>query len=87
MSLFSALRIFSRVLPQALKEISGVLSAIVSIRAFTGEVSFAQHVQAGAESDDFDRDFLAEILVILRDVRRIVEREIHHRGFVGVYLQ
>src|ERR1044072_2643640 len=38
-SLPSALRMFSRVLPQALKEISGVLNASTSIRAFTGEVS------------------------------------------------
>jgi AcrR family transcriptional regulator len=39
MSLPSALRMFSWVLPQALKEISGVLNASTSIRAFTGEVS------------------------------------------------
>ena len=31
--------------------------------------------------------FLAEVLVILGDVARIVEREIHHRRFVAVHLQ
>ena len=36
---FSTLLMFSRVLPHALKEISGLLSARASIRAFTGEVS------------------------------------------------
>ena len=47
----------------------------------------AQHMQAGTESDDLDLHFLAEVLVVLRDVRRIVERQIHHRRFVGVHLQ
>src|SRR5260370_21961327 len=47
----------------------------------------AQHMQARTESDDLDRYFLAEILVILRDIRRIVEREIHHRRVVGIHLQ
>src|SRR5258708_23087816 len=44
-------------------------------------------MQAGTESDDLDRYFFAEILVILRDIRRVVEREIHHRRFVGIHLQ
>src|ERR1700693_4906423 len=44
-------------------------------------------MQAGTESDDLDRHFLAEVVVILRDVGRIVEREIHHRRVVGIHLQ
>src|ERR1700682_3004953 len=44
-------------------------------------------MQAGTESDDLDRHLLAEVLVILRDVGRIVEREIHHRRVVGIHLQ
>src|SRR6476660_4861026 len=35
----------------------------------------------------FTDDFLAEVLVILDDVARIVEREVHHRRFVAVHLQ
>ena len=86
MSLFSALRMFSWVLPQALKEISGVLSAISSIRAFTGDVSSRSMCRPGPKVRPRSH-FLAEVLVILRDVRCIVECEIYRRGFVGIHLQ
>jgi len=36
---------------------------------------------------DLDRRSLAEVLVILRDIRRIIEREIHHGRVVHVDLQ
>ena len=38
-ALFSALPMFSWVLPQALNEIAGLFSAIALIRSFTGDVS------------------------------------------------
>ena len=44
-------------------------------------------MKAGTVSDDLDRDLLAEVLVIFRDIGRIVEREVHHCGFIGIYLQ
>ena len=86
-SLLSALLIFSRVLPQALKEIYGLLSASASISRLYRRGVFAQHMKSRAKSDNLDRHFLAEVLVILGDVARIIEREVHHRRFVAVYLQ
>src|SRR4051795_2943926 len=47
----------------------------------------AQHMQAGTESDDLDCYVFAEILVILRDICRVVEREIHGRRVVRIHLQ
>src|SRR5436190_10902438 len=44
-------------------------------------------MQAGTESDDLDLYVFAQILVILRDIRRIVECEIHRSWFVGIHLQ
>ena len=44
-------------------------------------------MQAGTESDDLDRRLLAAVFVILRDIRRIVEREIHHRRVIHIHLQ
>src|SRR5438552_14232797 len=44
-------------------------------------------MKSRAKSDNFDRHFLAKILVILDDVTRIIESEVHHRRFVGVHLQ
>ena len=87
MSLFSALCMFSWVLPQALKEIAGVFSRDRLDARLHRRGVVAQHMQAGTESDDLDLHLLAEVLVVLRDVGRVVEREVHHRRFVGVHLQ
>jgi hypothetical protein len=44
-------------------------------------------MKARTKGDNLDRHFLAEVFVILDDVARIVEREVHHRRFVAVHLQ
>jgi hypothetical protein len=73
-SLPATLLMFSRGLPQALKEISGLLSASASIRGLFRRGVVAQHMKARAKNDNLDRHFLAEVLIILYDVARIVER-------------
>src|SRR4029079_3939118 len=44
-------------------------------------------MQPGTESDDLDFYVFAEILVILRDICRVVEREVHRRRVVRIHLQ
>jgi hypothetical protein len=53
----------------------------------TGEVSSRSICRPGPKVTTSIAYFLAEILIILRNIRRVVEREIHHRRFVRHHLQ
>lgn len=75
MSLFSDLRIFSQVLPQALEGNFGMAHGeYLDARLHWGRV-IAQHVKAGAEGDNLDRHRLTTLAVVLRDVACIVEHQ------------
>ena len=73
MSWCSVWCIFSWVLPQALNDTSGVLSAICSIQLHRRRV-IAKHMQARAERDHLDFHLLPELLIMLRNVRCVVQR-------------
>jgi hypothetical protein len=47
----------------------------------------AQYMQAGPERNHLDFRFLAEPLIVLRNVRCVVKREVHRSGIVCVHLQ